>query len=457
MKMRRAGWRNILPALLALATGCAAPATIMRVSPAPLAVAPRTAPDAVSTISALNPALPPPAAAVVSAEIAKLAEASADDQSDDDADEGTPSADEGEGESHIAPGDPTGPRYTTELSDAELEKLWRGSPERLGSISAGFVDSGRLINGLRFPEGDPAWTVVSPEKSYATRETIDYLVTAIHAVKAQYPDSPPLRVNQISGPEGGWLRPHKSHQNGRDADIAFYYPTAEVVRARERERYIDVTRSWAFIKAVVTLTDVQFVLVDKRVQKVLYDHALKAGEDKAWLDTLFHAGPDSVIKHARHHRDHFHVRFYNPRAQELGRRVAPLLAEKPEFNVAMHKVKHGDNLGKIALRYGSSVSAIRKANHMKNNFLKLGMVLQVPLHGACTHCPVPAQVVVPPRRLPASMLAQKQVPAPPALTPVAPASTPPVAPPTVVPVSAAGEVQPAPVPASAAVPVSAPK
>ena len=438
--MRRAGLRNILPALLALATGCAAPAAIVRVSPAPPAGTPRPAPDAVSTISALNPALPPPAAVIVSAEIAKLAESSNDDLADDEADDNAPSADEGEGESHAAPGDATGPRYTTELSDAELEKLWRGSPERLGSISAGFVDSGRLINGLRFPEGDPAWTVVSPEKSYATRETIDYLVTAIHAVKAQYPDAPPLRVNQISGPEGGWLRPHKSHQNGRDADIAFYYPTAEVVRARERERYIDVTRSWAFIKAVVTLTDVQMVLVDKRVQKVLYDHALKAGEDKAWLDSLFHAGADSIIKHARRHRDHFHVRFFNPRAQELGRRVAPLLAEKPEFNVAMHKVKRGDNLGKIALRYGSSVPAIRKANHMKNNFLKLGMVLQVPLHGACTHCPVPAQVVVPPRRLPAAMLAQKAAPATP--TPVAPVSAPVSAEGTVLPTGAAVE-QPA--------------
>lgn len=425
--------RNILSGLLVLAAGCATTTATTRATPPVAALpAPRPPPDAVSMVSTANPALPPPPAKVVAAIIAKLAEPSPDDADDDAADDDEQaSADEGEGEAHTAPGDATGPRYTTDLSDAALEKLWRTSPEKLGSISAGFVDSGRLINGQRFPEGDPAWTVVSPEKSYATRETIDYLVTAIHAVKAQYPDSPPLRVNQISGPEGGWLRPHKSHQNGRDADIAFYYPTADVVRARERERYIDVTRSWAFIKAVVTLTDVQMVLVDKRVQKVLYDHALKAGEDKAWLDSLFHAGADSIIKHARRHRDHFHVRFFNPRAQELGRRVAPLLAEKPEFNVAMHKVKRGDNLGKIALRYGSSVPAIRKANHLKNNFLKLGMVLQVPLHGACTHCPVPAQVVVPPRRLPASMLAQRASP-PPVATPVSAE----VLPPQVVPASA---------------------
>ena len=59
------------------------------------------------------------------------------------------------------------------------------------------------------------------------------------ALKARFPDAYPLRVNQLSAREGGWLRPHKSHQNGRDVDLGFYYPTEEPVRVRERERYID--------------------------------------------------------------------------------------------------------------------------------------------------------------------------------------------------------------------------
>ncbi|HVE84495.1 MAG TPA: LysM peptidoglycan-binding domain-containing protein, partial [Myxococcales bacterium] len=157
--------------------------------------------------------------------------------------------------------------------------------------------------------------------------------------------------------------------------------------------------TWALLKALVTQTDVQMVLLDRRVQKVLYDFALRSGEDKGWLDSLFN-GSEPLVKHARRHRDHLHVRFFNPRAQELGRRVAPLLAMRPEQNVRMHRVKRGDTLGGIAARYGSSVALLRKANGLRGNMLHLSQVLQVPLQGPCSRCPVPPPVVVPGRRLP---------------------------------------------------------
>jgi murein endopeptidase len=289
--------------------------------------------------------------------------------------------------------------YTADLSDEALAAQWKDAPESLGSISIGFAEEGRLINARRFPDGE-GWVVVTPPMTWATQETIDYVVKAIAQVRAQYPDAPPLRVNQISGPEGGYLRPHHSHQSGRDVDLGFYYPTVDPVRAREREKYIDVAKNWALLKALVTQTDVQLVLLDRRVQKVLYAHALEAGEDKAWLDSLFSSGMRSLVQHARGHRDHFHVRFFNPRAQELGRRVAPLLAQRPEQNLAMHRVKKGDTLGAIALRYGSTVALLRKANHMSGSFLSISRVLKVPLRGPCIHCPVPPPVVLPPRRLP---------------------------------------------------------
>jgi len=143
------------------------------------------------------------------------------------------------------------------------------------------------------------------------------------------------------------------------------------------------------------------MLLDRRVQKRLYDVALEQGEDRSWLNSLFH-GKDALIKHARGHRDHLHVRFFNPRAQELGRRITPFLAMQPEHNLAMHKVRRGDNLGALSRRYGSTPTAIRKANHMKNNALRAGITLSIPIRGACTHCPVPPAVVIPERRLPPS-------------------------------------------------------
>lgn len=296
-------------------------------------------------------------------------------------------------------------QYTAELSDEELERRWKEEPASLGSVSVGFVHSGRMVNAVRFPEG-PDWIVVSPEKAWTTEETVHYLTQVIRELRGRYPDAPLLRINQLSARDGGYLRPHKSHQNGRDVDLGFFYPGGNVVRARAREKYIDPVMNWALIRALVTHADVQVILVDRRVQKVLYDHALKIGEDKAWLDSLFHAGGRSIIKHARGHRDHFHVRFFNPRAQELGRRIAPLLALQPEHNIAMHRVRSGDTLGAIAMRYNSTVSAIRNTNRLRGTLLRIGQVLSVPLRGPCTRCPVPPPVVVPPRRLPVDAMIQ---------------------------------------------------
>jgi murein endopeptidase len=342
-------------------------------------------------------------------ESADAADTAADGEADDDNDSAevagfdSTEADETEGAEDSA-GTPE-VQYTAELSDEELTRRWKEEPGSLGSVSVGFVHAGRMVNAVRFPDS-PDWTVVQPEKAWTTEETVHYLTQVIRELRGRYPDAPLLRVNQISARDGGYIRPHKSHQNGRDVDLGFFYPGGNVVRAREREKYIDPVMNWALIRALVTHADVQVILVDRRVQKVLYDHAVKIGEDKAWLDSLFHAGERSILKHARGHRDHFHVRFFNPRAQELGRRIAPLLALQPEHNIAMHRVRSGDTLGAIAIRYNSTVNAIRNANRVRGTLLRIGQVLSVPLRGPCTRCPVPPPVVVPPRRLPVDAMIQ---------------------------------------------------
>ncbi len=403
---------------LVLCAGCAV--RVVSPTPAPAPVAPAKAslapssspvepapvqePAAAEAVSPSEPsATAPEAVAQVAPEQEAAASADAEEEAEDEGEEevaaDVASADEGEAPVANAGPVPEGPLYTAELSDEQLKQLWKNEPASLGSVSVGFVESGRMVNSVRFPTGED-WLVVSPDKAWATQETVDYLTQAIRAVRARYPKAPPLRVNQLSSKDGGYLRPHKSHQNGRDVDLGFYYPTVDPIRERAREKYIDPELNWALIRALVTHTDVQMILVDHRVQKVIYDYALRSGEDKAWLDSIFHAGANSIVKHARRHRDHFHVRFFNPRAQELGRRIAPLLALQPDQNIAMHRVRSGDTLGAIALRYNSSVQALRKANRLRGSLLSIGQVLSVPLRGPCTRCPVPPPLVLPPRRLP---------------------------------------------------------
>jgi murein endopeptidase len=292
-------------------------------------------------------------------------------------------------------------QYTLDLTDQELAASWREHQDSLGSISMGVVENGRLVNGVPFPSGEE-WIVIDPPSTHATQETIDFLVAAIRQVKAWYPEAPPLAIGHISAKEGGHLRPHLTHQNGRDVDLNFYYPKGDVVRVRERERVIDVALNWALVKALLIHGDVQFILLDQRVQRVLYTYAKKSGEDPGWLDSLFHAGRNSVFQHASHHRDHFHVRYFNARAQELGRRLAPLVAGRAEDNVVLHRVEENETLGTIAARYRSSVGLIKKANRLRNRTLSIGSVVKVPLRRPCSSCPVPPATFVPPRRLPPS-------------------------------------------------------
>jgi hypothetical protein len=94
------------------------------------------------------------------------------------------------------------------------------------------------------------------------------------------------------------------------------------------------------------------------------------------------------------------VRFFAPRSQELGRRVQPLLAQRPDHNVTIHRVKKGDTLGGLASRFNSGVKLIMKANGLTSTNLRVGRTLNIPLRGPCTSCPVPPPLVLPPRCLP---------------------------------------------------------
>lgn len=344
---------------------------------------------------------PPAPAAIAGDETDHDDAAATDDEATDDDDDGADG--DGEAETGDAASQPTveGLVYSGDLDDPALEKSFVEDLASLGSISVGFADAGRVINAVQLAKGD-AWEVVLPTYAWGTLETIDALTAAAEAVRAEFPSAPPLRVNHIGKKEGGYLRPHKSHQSGRDADLGFYYKNGANPGALRGQRHqlIDLAQNWVLLRSLITEADVQVILVDRRIQKVLFDYALSIGEDREWLDRIFHDGARAVVQHARRHRDHFHVRFYSPRSQELGRRVQPLLAKRPDENLVVHRIKNGDSLGHLARRYNSSVGMIQKANRLRGTFLRVGRTLSVPLRGPCTDCPLPPPVVVPPRRLP---------------------------------------------------------
>ncbi len=296
-----------------------------------------------------------------------------------------------------------GLRYSAELSDEELARRWEGDLSSLDSISVGVAEAGRLVNGVTFPTDGP-WRVTAPDRAFGTRAIVESVAAAIREVDAAFPGRTKINVNHLSSADGGWLRPHRSHQTGRDVDLGFYYLEDGAHVHADRARYFDLARNWALVRALVIHGDVQLILVDRKVIQRLHDHAISIGEDPAWVRSIAGPGDGAILRHARRHKDHFHARYFDGRAQELGRRVQPLLAKRPEHNVVAHRIKGGDTLGRIAIRYGSTQELIKRANRMKNSFLRAGRVLMVPLRGPCNVCPEAPAIVVPPRRIPPDLV-----------------------------------------------------
>jgi penicillin-insensitive murein endopeptidase len=288
-------------------------------------------------------------------------------------------------------------------SEAELETLMSRQPEKLGSISVGRPNGGALLNAVQF-EPNARCEVVDPNHAWGTRETIEFLRRSIDSVHRQFPDSPKLYLGHISSRQGGALSPHVSHQSGRDVDISYFYRESGRWYARANGKNLDVERTWAFVRALIAETDVEMILIDHSIQALLRKHAQELGENTEWLDDIFRgrAARPAIVRHARGHGTHMHIRFYNPLAQETGRRLHRLLVESrlidPPTRYVRHKAKNGDTLGKLARRYGTSVEAIQRANGLRNSRIMARRSYNIPRAGGVE---APTQpLAFPPRRVP---------------------------------------------------------
>jgi len=291
-------------------------------------------------------------------------------------------------------------------SAADLTALLREDPAALGSMSIGSTNAGALFNAVQLPAG-PHHTLVDAAHAWGTQETVDALLRSIARVDAQFPGADPLPIGHLSARRGGHLSPHVSHQSGRDVDVGYYYTTGGRWYARAQASNLDRERTWAFVRALITETDVELILIDHSIQRLLEDHARSIGEDPSWLDSVFRgvAGRlPPLIRHAKGHATHLHVRFFNPIAQETGRRMFELLVQKklveqPTSQIK-HKVKPGETLGMLARKYRVSVQAIQRANGLRTTKIRAKQVYLIPLRQAPRVLGSPRPVVVPPRRRP---------------------------------------------------------
>jgi hypothetical protein len=172
--------------------------------------------------------------------------------------------------------------------------------------------SGSMGDGVRMPPG-PEYTIKAEVFAWATPRTIALLRDAIHTY-ARSRDVPRVHVGDISKKGGGPFAPHLSHQQGRDADIAYVLHNRRARFATATSATLDRRHTWALFQALLDTRAITYLFVDYELQRLLYEHAAAEGVDEATLERLFQyphgrRAARGVIRHWRGHRNHFHVRF----------------------------------------------------------------------------------------------------------------------------------------------------
>ncbi len=203
-----------------------------------------------------------------------------------------------------------------------------------GSISYGTTSTGHLINAAQLDDEGP-YHFVLPEHlrrdtHYGTHEIVGLIQDA--AERAFAVSGARVGVGNIANPGGGDLYWSRSHNNGRDADLAFFFvdengnsvepETLLTVRsnglARDGSgRRFDVAAGWALVEALLTSeqTQVQWIFIYDPLKQMLLEHARSIGAPErviALASDILHQPGDSAP-----HDDHFHLRIFCSRNDRL--------------------------------------------------------------------------------------------------------------------------------------------
>jgi murein endopeptidase len=194
---------------------------------------------------------------------------------------------------------PNGRRYTAR---------WDSISESYGPPNAGGIR-----NAVPMPKTGTGFRCTG-RNPWGTDETVTFLQLAAYIVHVSHPGGPDVLIGDISAEEGGRLRPHKSHQSGRDADVGLYAASGKTLRSFSSlsPRELDAVRTWTFFEVLLRTGAVRYLFIDRRLHAALESEAASRGLTDEALDKLFESRGGDIIKHVPGHDDHLHVRFRCP-------------------------------------------------------------------------------------------------------------------------------------------------
>jgi LysM repeat protein len=156
---------------------------------------------------------------------------------------------------------------------------------------------------------------VSRDAAWATRQTNDALTRGFSHVLARHRLAPRVHLLDASRRDLGPVSNHRSHEDGRDVDIAYYQlncPKDGCPASSVTPSTLDVKRQWTQLHYWIAQGDAEMIFVDRVLQRELYAEAKRRGATQKQLETWFQyprTGREGIIRHWPGHRNHVHVRF----------------------------------------------------------------------------------------------------------------------------------------------------
>ena len=210
-----------------------------------------------------------------------------------------------------------------------LPRFCSESPVQAAAASVGRASNGAIQGAVKL-ESDALVRVLPHQAErcldWGTPRLIAAIRHAAEAVMSALPGSSPLGVGDLSRARGGPIHPYsRSHQSGRDADLAYFQADAsgEPIAASEfvrfdsslkgltgqgERRVFDVERNWQLVRALLTdaAIRVRWLFVSNRIRAALLDEAKREGAPEPLLARAaeaLHQPSDSAP-----HDDHLHLR-----------------------------------------------------------------------------------------------------------------------------------------------------
>jgi hypothetical protein len=179
-----------------------------------------------------------------------------------------------------------------------------------GAESIGRPGRGRIAGAVPLPER-PWYSLGRPERLWGSSHTILQVQRALASFRQRTGFEGEIIVGAISKEGGGPFAPHRSHQSGRDVDIRLPRLPGLESRPHPHPDEIDWSATWELVRAFLNTEAVQFIFLERKLQRRLYEAARWAGvthEELAGLIDRVEGRRSAPIRHARGHDGHIHVR-----------------------------------------------------------------------------------------------------------------------------------------------------